>query len=125
MRSSKGGKVIEVGCWAHARRKLYEARTTDPQRAHMALAYIRGLYTVVADAKEAKSDNEARRLLRQERSVPILGERFAWLEGLSGQVLPKSPMGETVGYALNNKAALLRCPGAEPEDERSGIDERP
>ena len=30
----QGGTVIEVGCWAHARRKFHEARTTDPQRAH-------------------------------------------------------------------------------------------
>jgi transposase len=104
----KGGKVIEVGCWAHARRKFYEARTTDPQRSHMALAYIRRLYAVETDAKDAKLDDDARRALRQELSVPILEELFAWLEDLRGQVLPKSPMGEAVGYALNNKAALLR-----------------
>jgi transposase len=63
---------------------------------------------VETDAKEAKLDDDARRALRQELSVPILEELFAWLEGLRGQVLPKSPMGEAVGYALNNKAALLR-----------------
>ena len=104
----KDGKVIEVGCWAHARRKFHEARATDPQRAHRALAYIRRLYDVEADAKAAKLDDDARRALRQERSVPILGELFAWLEGVRGQVLPKSPMGEAIGYALNHKAALLR-----------------
>jgi transposase len=104
----KSGKVLEVGCWAHARRKFHEARTTDPPRAHVALAYIRRLYAVEADAKEAELDDDARRVLRQERSVPILGELFAWLEGLRGQVLPKSPMGEAIGYALNHKVALLR-----------------
>jgi transposase len=104
----KHGKVIEVGCWAHVRRKFYEARTTDPHRAHRALAYIRRLYDVEADAQAAKRDDDARRALRQERSVPILGELFAWLEGVRGQVLPKSPMGEAIGYALNQKAALLR-----------------
>lgn len=104
----KGGHVIEVGCWAHARRKFHEARTTDPPRAHVALAYIRRLYAVEADAKEAKLDDEARRALRQERSVPILEELFAWLEGMRGQVLPKSPMGEAIGYALNHQAALRR-----------------
>src|SRR4051812_37317645 len=72
----KSGKVIEVGCWAHARRKFHEARTTDPQRAHVALAYIRRLYAVEADAKGAGLDDDARRALRQERSVRILGELF-------------------------------------------------
>ena len=55
------GDVIEVGCWAHARRKFYEARTTDPRHSHVALAYIRRLYIVESDAKEAKLDDDARR----------------------------------------------------------------
>jgi transposase len=102
------GDVIEVGCWAHARRKFYEARTTDPRHSHVALAYIRRLYIVESDAKAAKLDDDARRALRQERSVPILEELFTWLEGVRGQVLPRSPMGGAIGYALNHKTALLR-----------------
>ena len=102
------GDVIEVGCSAHARRKFYEARTTDPRHSHIALAYLRRLYIVESDAKEAKLDDDARRVLRQERSVPILEELFAWLERVRAQVLPRSPMGGAIGYALNNKAALLR-----------------
>jgi len=104
----KSGNIIEVGCWAHARRKFYEARTTDPERAHRALAYIRRLYAVEAEAKERKLDDDARRTLRQQLSLPILWELFAWLEGVRAPVLPKSPMGEAIGYALNHKAALLR-----------------
>jgi len=104
----KGGKVIEVGCWAHARRKFYEARTTDPQRSHRALAYIRRLYAVESDAQAANLDDDARHALHQERSVSILEALFAWLEGMRAQVLPKSPTGEAIGYALNHKAALLR-----------------
>ena len=61
-----------------------------------------------ADAKEAKSDDEARRALRLQRSVPILEELFTWLETVRAQVLPKSPMGEAIGYALNHRAALMR-----------------
>ena len=34
----KSGEIIEVGCMMHARRKFYEARTSDPQRSHQALA---------------------------------------------------------------------------------------
>jgi transposase len=104
----KSRRVIEVGCWTHARRKFYEARTSHPQRSHIALAYIRRLYAVESDAKAAQLDGEARHTLRQERSVPILLELFARMDRVSGQVLPKSPMGEAIGYALNNKAARLR-----------------
>ena len=34
------GTVIEVGCWAHSRRKFYDARTSDPERSHGAIAWI-------------------------------------------------------------------------------------
>ena len=104
----KSGSIIEVGCWANARRKFHEARETDAPRAHRDLAYIRKLYDVEADAKEAKSDDEAHRALRLQRSVPILEELFTWLETVRAQVLPKSPMGEAIGYALNHRAALMR-----------------
>src|SRR6516165_880646 len=43
--------AIHVGCWAHARRNFFEAKESDPARAHEALARIRGLYTVEAEAK--------------------------------------------------------------------------
>ena len=65
-----------------------------------------------ADAKAAKLDDEARRALRQQRSVPILEELFAWLEGVRGQVLPKSPMGEAIGYALNQQGGAAALHGA-------------
>ncbi|RUL81041.1 IS66 family transposase, partial [Tautonia sociabilis] len=38
--------LVAVGCWAHARRKFYEARTSDPERSHAALAWIGRLYDV-------------------------------------------------------------------------------
>lgn len=44
-------RPIEVGCWAHARRKFHDARTTDPAQAHEALARIRRLYDVEAEIK--------------------------------------------------------------------------
>src|SRR5690606_35453459 len=38
------GDVIEVARWAHALRKFHEARSTDSNRAHRMLAWIRQLY---------------------------------------------------------------------------------
>src|SRR4051812_20612622 len=46
------GTVVEVGCWAHARRKFFEAQKTDPEGALYALGVIRQLYTVERDATE-------------------------------------------------------------------------
>ena len=39
--------VTEVTCWAHARRKFYDARSSDPMRSLVTLASIRFLYDYV------------------------------------------------------------------------------
>lgn len=99
-------RPTEVGCFAHARRKFHDARATDPARAHEALARIRRLYEVEA---EAKSLADADRLeLRRTRSRPLLDALFGWLTGERERVLPRSPIGAAIGYALGNRAALSR-----------------
>jgi hypothetical protein len=47
--------IIEVACWAHARRKFYDARATDPERSHAALAWIGRLYDIERVAKGIRS----------------------------------------------------------------------
>jgi transposase len=99
-------RIIEVACNAHARRKFYEARTSDALRSHQALAYYRQLYEL---ERGAKGFSDAQRLqMRQDLSVPILGQFHQWLAAQRPQVLPKSPLAEALGYALNNWAALAR-----------------
>ena len=99
-------RIVEVACNAHARRKFYEARDTDALGAHQALAYYRQLYELERAAKDFS--DEQRFQMRQDLAVPIL-ERFRrWLEARRAEVLPKSPLGEALGYALNNWAALAR-----------------
>jgi hypothetical protein len=99
-------RIIEVACNAHARRKFYEARGSDALRSHQALAYYRQLYEL---ERAAKDFSDGQRLqMRQDLAVPILEQFRQWLEAQRPQVLPKSPMGEAIGYALNNWAALVR-----------------
>ena len=40
------GAVIEVGCWAHARRYFFKALESDPERAKTALAQIGALFAL-------------------------------------------------------------------------------
>jgi transposase len=123
-----GGHVFEVACWAHVRRYFYDAQKTDHRNSAQALAYIKLLYEVERDADAAKLAPSERATLRQERSAPILIQFRAWMESLlpggpacqgeatrEGEaqrspqrslVLPKSPMGEAIMYALNQWAAL-------------------
>jgi transposase len=101
-----GGDIKEVACMAHARRKFFDAQTTNPAGAVEAMARIRMLYDVEDAARELTSDLRCQ--LRQERSKPRLDDLGKWLEGQSRSVLPKSPLGEAIHYALHNWAALNR-----------------
>jgi transposase len=110
------GAVVEVGCWAHARRKFFEAQKTDPEGALYALGVIRQLYAVerqcaaqVAELRFPRAEAEALRLrLRQAQSVPLLNTFGEWLDTQAAALLPKSPLAEAVGYARNQWAALQR-----------------
>jgi transposase len=112
----RSGKIIEVGCWAHCRRNFYEAKESDPARAHLVLTWIGQLYQVEKQAKEtilqrALPGPEAealRRQLRQERSLAVLTELRQWLVDQTPQLLPKSPMGQAAAYALRHWQALTR-----------------
>jgi transposase len=99
-------RIIEVACNAHARRKFYEARGSNALRSHQALAYYRQLYELERASKDFS--DEQRLQMRQDLAVPILGQFHAWLTAQRPEVLPKSPMGEAIGYALNNWEALIR-----------------
>ena len=96
--------VMEVACWAHARRKFYDAQDSDEERAARMLALIGELYVIEREAKDA--DEAARLALRQARSVPVLARIKDWLDAEKEIVLPRSPMATAITYAQNQWAAL-------------------
>jgi transposase len=98
------GAVVEVGCWAHARRKFVEAEATNPALAHEAVARIRQLYAVEHEAKDL--DAPARAGLRQEKSKPLLDALKDWLDREHRLAIPKTPIAEALTYALNQWTAL-------------------
>lgn len=115
------GNVIEVACWAHARRKFFDAKETDGRRATQLLAMVAELYAVEDVAKEKigqllkqnpkaprQEQEQIRSSLRQERSKPVLAKIKTWLDTESQLVLPRSPMAQAINYALNQWEALNR-----------------
>jgi transposase len=101
-----GGAVVEVACWAHARRKWHEARTSDPVRGHHALALIQRLYAIEDDCRDFAP--AVRQDARRQYALPILAELRGWLDAESPKLLPKSPIGQAATYALNQWDALVR-----------------
>jgi transposase len=106
--SGAAASIVEVACNAHARRKFYDARGSDALGAHQALAYYRQLYELERAAKENHFDDAQRLQMRQDLALPILEKFHAWLVAEHARGLPKSPLTEALGYALNNWSALIR-----------------
>ena len=115
--------IVEVGCWMHARRYFYEAKESDPARAHYALAEIRRLYDVERAAKEFSSAQ--RQTLRERDSAPVLHRLREWLTTQQPHILPKSPLGKAVHYALANWKALTRYTTDGDLNIDNGAAERP
>lgn len=103
-----GRGMTEVGCWMHARRYVYKALESDEQRMGPALHLIARLYAIEDRAKTLSLSAEQRLALRQRVSARLLGKLHQYLLDLRQEVLPKSPSGAAVRYALNQWEALTR-----------------
>jgi transposase len=115
--------IVEVACWAHARRKFYEAQNSDIMRSMVMLAYVRLLYDVEHEARERNLRGEERRTLRQTKSLPILEDIHAYLEREQPKVLPKSPESQAMAYTLSNWKALVRyCEDGDLEIDNNGAE---
>jgi transposase len=110
------GRIIPVGCWAHARRNFFDARLNQPRETHYVLGLVAQLYDI-EDEIRLKSSEE-RRAVRQERSVPVLDRLEAYVREQKDGALPKSQYGQAIGYVLNHRDQLRRY----TEDGRLEID---
>jgi len=97
--------VVGVACWAHARRNFDKALGYDRPRAAIAMAMIQELYAVERSAREDSLSHAERQDLRMRISFPVATELFQWMQ--MQVVLPKSPLGKALAYALRLKNELM------------------
>lgn len=102
----RSGDLIEVACWAHARRYWFKALDTDTERARRALAFIGGLFRI--ERAWATAPPEDRLKARRAESRPIVDAFFAWCQDEANKVLDETPTAKAIGYALNQRVALQR-----------------
>ena len=115
------GLVHEVVCWAHARRKFFDAQETDGKRSTQMLRFVQLLYAIEDRIKQrlekrlknnppmtAEERHQISRAARQSRSKPILAKIKQWLDTEKERVLPRSPIAQAIGYTLNQWEALCR-----------------
>ena len=109
-----------VGCLAHVRRKFYEARSSDPDRANQALKLIQDRYLVEQKAREQGFDPAQRLALRNEEARPRWQAWQDWIieQQQDPRVLPSSVIGKAIAYAANRHPHIARY----LEDGRLEID---
>jgi len=101
--------VIRVGCWAHVRRKFFEAYKSSMKgkgKAEEGLLLIKKLYKVEEKCKELAIAK--RYEIRQEESKPLLKAFREWLDEHKGTVPPQSMIGKAMLYAHNEWSYLER-----------------
>jgi transposase len=101
----KQQKINEAGCWAHARRKFFEAhKLNQSEIAKEALHRIQQLYEV--ERQGALLDQQQRYRLRQDTSAPLLQEFKAWLSNQRQQLMNADVTAKAMDYTLKRWAAL-------------------
>jgi transposase len=106
-----GGKLVRVGCWAHARRKFVDAVKVNPKDAQAIAMVTRmdALFLVDRHAREQQLSVEERLALRREHGASWAQEIYDECVKLRGSALPKSALGQAVSYTLNQWPRLRRC----------------
>ena len=95
-----------VGCWAHCRRKFFDAKSTAPI-AEEALKMILSLYEVEYEAAARNVWKSPEHLaMRKLKSQDVLDEFHKWLLKRRKDSPPKSPLGRAVTYAINQWSRL-------------------
>ena len=97
--ADKSGVVLAF-CWAHVRRRFYELAVAGPAPiASEALKRIAELYKIEGDIRGLTA--EARRAVRQERSMPVVAELEPWLREKLGLISQKTKLAEAIRYTLS------------------------
>ena len=100
--------MVEVGCWSHARRHVYQALENDSSRMRTLLLMIAELYGVEKLARQRGLRGEELRLLREQGARPVLHKIHGYLLQIREELLPKSEAGQAANYILKNWIALTR-----------------
>jgi len=114
--------IVQVGCFAHVRRKFFEAVKVSEQKtlAEEAIGYIKKLYSIEAElrkkheedgndsAEKAEGKQELFRSERKESTGPVFEGFKAWLAEWVVKVPPKTMVGQAIGYSLSQWEKLIK-----------------
>ena len=113
--------ITHVGCFAHARRKFFDASKVSkkPGSAAEGLKYIQKLYLIENNLKAQKLTEEEILAERKKQAKPVLEKFGLWLETRQQQVVPSSELAKAISYTLgqwNKLINYLESPHLTPDN---------
>lgn len=106
--NERGGHIQLAACYAHVRRKFYEAREQAPQVAGWLLRQIGHLYRIEDRLRTGRAGPKLRQAVRtsQSRMIHERIHRSLLRLKMRRRYLPKSGMGIAIDYALGLWSSL-------------------
>ncbi len=105
----KNNRITRLGCWAHARRKFFDAFKSSSGKSigMQGLVFIKKLYEIESEIQDKPYDK--RFYIRLTRSISITKEFEEWLKKQKTKVNPESLAGKAIKYTLNEWEYLMNC----------------
>lgn len=98
------GGVVEVNCWAHARRYFFKCIESESAKAEIALDMIGSLFRIERTIKT--SARKKRKEIRKKHSAPIVERFFSWCDAQWPDLLEDTPLYAAIRYARNQRQGL-------------------
>lgn len=100
--------LTHAQCWAHTRRKVFEAQNAEPTAAARGLDLIGGLYAVEERIRALKLRAAKKLDYRLTHAKPIVEQFFAWVnQHFEAQgLLPSNPLTKALAYARERRLGL-------------------
>ena len=98
-----GPKMVHAACWAHARRKVFDALKLNPDDrvARQLVERMDELFLLDAEAREAEMGHAGRHILRQAQARPLREIIRDEMKATQVAALPASALGKVVRYTLS------------------------
>lgn len=107
-RYAKKVGLTHAQCWAHTRRKFFDAEYIEPERAKEALHLIGVIYEIERQVLEQGLTGQAKKDYRELKAVPAVANFFAWVQKQfdSQGFLPSNPLTKALSYARERREGL-------------------
>ncbi len=106
----KVNNITRCYCWSHLRRYFVDALPPDVNKPEatlpsQAIEYCGKLFKIEDEIENLPA--EKKKMLRHERSKPVLDAFWSWIDVNKETCLPKSKLAKAFGYAINQKEGLM------------------